>query len=228
MHTNSGYQKFADAIYGLIKFAYKIILSNLYFAILNLPLVLGLIFLPLDNGILGSLIAAMLSINVLPSIVIIVRYFRDDMSLVKTAKIVYQTASKELFILSASILIVLFILYVDIYFFKNIGFKIGEIIFSGLLVACAVFLLNLIQVGATYASSIKNLLLVTVAYTKELTLSAITTIMFAFVMIMLSIYVVPILSIVVLGGSIAVHTWFSTKARKLMESKITKEDILEY
>lgn len=228
MDNNTGYQKFMDALYAFIKVCYKVILSTLYMLILNAPLVVGLIYIPITDNILMTLLLILLCFNLVPSYVILIRYFREDLNIIQTIKDVYKANGKHLLLMSGTLIAAIAIIYVDIYFFKNIGFAIGEYIFSGILIALIVFTLNTAQVLSIYQASIKDLLLVSVAYTKELTLSAITAIMLTFVLVMLSVYVVPILSVLVVGLCVSVHTWFSAKATQIMRERITKETINEY
>lgn len=228
MNNTQGYQKFTEAIMVLIKFLFKTIVSNIYAALLNLPLLLSILFIPIKNDLLSWIVLCIVSINLIPTVVILIRHFRDDLNIYKTAKIVYQEQGKSLLFASLGSLVLGLILYVDIIFFKNIGLNIVEIIFSGLLVALIVFTLNFIQVASLFKSDIKSLLLVTVAYTKELSISALTVLMWIFIMVMLSMFVLPILSILIIGTSIAIHNWFSAKGVKMMLDRVRREDIVEY
>ena len=228
MNNRQGYQKFSDALLAFSKFVFKIIMSNIYAALLNAPLLLVVLFYPINNDIMSWLLICVTSINIIPTCVILVRHFRDDLSIIKTLQIVYDQQGKVLMLVSLSTIILGLIIYVDIYFFKNLGVSIVEYIFSGLLIGLLVFVLNFIQVASLYKSNIKLLLLVTLAYTKELTISAFTVIMWVFVIVMLSLFVLPILSILIIGSSVAIHNWFSSKAIRMMLERVVREDIIEY
>lgn len=228
MNDSQGYQKFTDVIMSMIKFLFKIITSNIYAAVLNLPLLLTILFIPIKNDVVSWVVLCIVSVNIIPTYIILVRHFKDDLNIISTAKIVYQEQGKQLLFASVISLVLGFIVYVDILFFKNIDMRLVEIIFSGILLALVVFTLNFIQVASTFKASFKALLLVTVAYTKELTLSATTTLMWVFISIMLSLFVLPILSILIIGTTIAIHNWFSSKSIDMMLNRISREDIKEY
>lgn len=228
MNNTQGYEKFSDALLAFSKFVFKIIMSNIYAALLNAPLVLLILFYPIKNDIMSWLLICVTSVNIIPTSVILIRHFRDDLSIIKTLKIVYNEQGKVLMIASLATIILSLVIYVDIFFFKNLGISIVEYLFSGLLVGLVVFILNFIQVASLYKSNIKSLLLVTVAYTKELTLSAFTVIMWVFVMVMLSIFVLPLLSILVVGSTVAIHNWFSAKGIRMMLQRVVREEIIEY
>lgn len=228
MNNSHSYQKFTDAIMSLCKFSFKVIMSNIYAAVLNFPLVLALIFFRPNNEIVGLSVLILLSVNIIPTAIILIRHFRDDLSIIKTSEIVYKENFKSISVASLLFVLMSLILYVDIYFFKNINLEIVELIFSGLLIGLIVFTLNFVQVASIYKSNLKNLMLINIAYTKELSLSAFTVVMYAFVLVLLSIFVVPIISIIVIGTCVAVHNWFSTKAIKVMQEKVSREDITEY
>ncbi len=228
MNNSNSYQKFTDTMMILCRFLLKVIMSNIYAIILNLPLVLALLFFRTENDLFAFLTLIVLSINVIPTLIILIRYFRDDLSIINTTEIVYKENIKSIAMASILFIVCTLIIYVDIYFFKNIELQIVEYVFSGLLIGLIIFALNFIQVASLYKSNLKTLLLVTYAYTKELSVSAITVLMYDFVLILLSLFVAPIISIIVIGSSVAVHNWFSIKAIKLMKDRINREDIIEY
>ena len=117
---------------------------------------------------------------------------------------------------------------VDIIYFKTKELSFLVAFFSGIFIFILFFWFNVCKVLSIYQARWKDLLKIAIAYSKELFLSALTSMMLLFALVMFGIYVWPYIFILAFGLTATINNWFSKKTKEKMRFTIEREGISLY
>lgn len=228
MNNHKGYNLLVSHLVQFVMGVWKCIKTTFAFILMNAPLLISLAVFNIESPSFAWALVALLSVTIYPSLIYVTCYMDRDMSLLKTFKLLFSNNLDSIIKITLIFHALICLIVVDIVFFIQINQDIVAIIFGALLMLTIIFMLNTIQVIIRFKSKMQQLLLVSYAYTKELACGSICSFMTLFVLGAIAIVVTPLAGVLMIGIGAAVHNWFSVKAQKMMQDRISRIDILEY
>lgn len=222
------YSRWIEQSYKFFNGIKKIFIGNFFFLVLNLPLIAVILYFDSSHPVILGFVYFIVSLNLMPSYAILLRYIDYDISFIRAMLEFYKHHKKETLILSTIFSVVLMIVGVDIIYFKTKELSSLVAFFSGILIFIFFFWINVCKVLSIYQARWKDLFKIAIAYSKELFLSALTSMMLLFTLVMFGIYVWPYIFIVAFGLTATIINWFSKKAKEKMRFTIERDGISLY
>lgn len=220
------YNKFIEHGYALINTLRKNVLGNSVFLLLNLPLFFYLEFVETDHVLLNAMIIFLLSLNLISSFSIVLRYLKHEKSLLHCIKSYYEFNAKQGFSLNLLLSLLFGILYLDMMFFKTLNLQFLVNLFGGLLIFLFVFAILFAYLISFISTTIKNTIGLGLIYFRNLSLASIISGMVFYIFVFVFVYISILPIFIMFGLTAQIYIWFSSKQTIQIIEEIKNHDHL--